>query len=196
MSPRATTRPSAASITNTLRLLCTSSPTYDSIGLPSSLYWGAVAADPVVDRGPYRGGGQPAFIDTVLAAAGGGARGSRRNCRVAHGDKALCCDARRSPFAVLRSAGRGVRGRSVASRRLTPHVEASSIAIDVSASQLPQLPVPRHSPEQVGGYRATSAWLERYPLSQHADLREYAQDWFSGGQRNYSTVSRDPRHRL
>src|SRR5438094_6565161 len=75
-------------------------------------------------------------------------------------------------------------------------VEASSIAIDVSASQFPQLPVPRHSPEQVGGYRATSAWLERYPLSQHTVLQEYARDWFSGGQRNYSTVSRDPRHRL
>src|SRR2546426_6406152 len=103
---------------------------------------------------------------------------------------------RRSSVAVLRSAGRGVRGRSVASRRLTPHVEASSIAIDVSASQFPQLPVPRHSPEQVGGYRATSAWLERYPLSQHTVLQEYARDWFSGGQRNYSTVSRDPRHRL
>src|SRR5439155_12061058 len=43
MSPRATTRPSCASITNTLRLLCTSSPTYDSIGLPSSLRWGRIA---------------------------------------------------------------------------------------------------------------------------------------------------------
>src|SRR5437870_9650113 len=74
--------------------------------------------------------------------------------------------------------------------------EASSIAIDVSASQFPQLPVPRHSPEQVGGYRATSAWLERYPLSQHTGLQDYAQDWFSGAQRNYSTVSQDPRHRL
>src|SRR5262249_2264471 len=40
MSPRGTTRPSAASITNTLRLLCTSSPTYASIGLPSSLRLG------------------------------------------------------------------------------------------------------------------------------------------------------------
>src|SRR5262249_51746161 len=40
MSPRATTRPSAASITNTLRLLCTSSPTSASIGLPSSLRLG------------------------------------------------------------------------------------------------------------------------------------------------------------
>jgi len=28
------------------------------------------------------------------------------------------------------------------------------IAIDVSASQFPQLPVPRYSPEQVGGHRA------------------------------------------
>src|SRR5437016_9188777 len=63
MSPRATTPPSAASITNTLRLLCTSRPTYDSIGLPSSLSFGA-HCDPVVGRGPYRGGGQPAFIDT------------------------------------------------------------------------------------------------------------------------------------
>src|SRR5438552_5021320 len=43
MSPRATTRPSCASITNTLRLLCTSSPTYDSIGLPSSLSLGRIA---------------------------------------------------------------------------------------------------------------------------------------------------------
>src|SRR5437870_10689708 len=42
MSPRATTRPSSASITNTLRLLCASSPTYMPIGLPSSLYWGAL----------------------------------------------------------------------------------------------------------------------------------------------------------
>src|SRR5262245_36309559 len=40
MSPRATTRPSSASITNTLRLLCTSSPTYASIGLPSSVRLG------------------------------------------------------------------------------------------------------------------------------------------------------------
>src|SRR2546428_9962778 len=79
---------------------------------------------------------------------------------------------------------------------LTRHVEASSIAIDVSASQFPQLPVPRHSPEQVGGYRATNAWLERYPLRQHKDRQEYAQDRLSGGQKNYSTVSRDPRHRL
>src|SRR5437879_9726364 len=52
--------------------------------------------------------------------------------------------------------------------------EASSIAIDVSASQFPQLPVPRHSPEQVGGCRATNAWLERYPLRQHKDLLEHA----------------------
>src|SRR2546422_763230 len=43
MSPRAITRPSSASITNTLRLLCTSSPTYDSIGLPSSLRLGRIA---------------------------------------------------------------------------------------------------------------------------------------------------------
>src|SRR5437667_11586019 len=43
MSPRATTPPSAASITNTLRLLCTSRPTYDSIGLPSSLSLGRIA---------------------------------------------------------------------------------------------------------------------------------------------------------
>src|SRR6266513_1472511 len=76
------------------------------------------------------------------------------------------------------------------------HVEVSSIAIDVSASQLPQLPVPRHSPEQVGGYRATNAWQERYPLRQHKDLQEYAQDRLPGGQKNYLTVSRDPRHRL
>src|SRR5206468_10975062 len=43
MSPRPTTRPSCASITNTLRLLCTSRPTYDSIGLPSSLSLGRIA---------------------------------------------------------------------------------------------------------------------------------------------------------
>src|SRR6059036_1557578 len=43
MSPRATTRPSSASITNTLRLLCTSSPTYIPIGLPSSLVLGRIA---------------------------------------------------------------------------------------------------------------------------------------------------------
>src|SRR3989442_9433168 len=74
--------------------------------------------------------------------------------------------------------------------------EASSIAIDVSASQFPQLPVPRHSPEQDGGYRATNAWLERYPSRQHKDLQEYAQDRLSGKRKNYSTESRDPRHRL
>src|SRR5437899_12883020 len=74
--------------------------------------------------------------------------------------------------------------------------EASSIAIDVSASQLPQLPAPRHSPEQAGGCRATNAWLERYPSKQRKDLQEYAPDRLSGGQKNYSTVSRDPHHRL
>src|SRR6266513_4908868 len=87
------------------------------------------------------------------------------------------------------------RSRSMTSA-LTRRLEASSIAIDVSASQFPQLPVPRHSPEQVGAYRATNAWLERYPLRQHKDLQEYAQDRLPGGQKNYLTVSRDPRHRL
>src|SRR5260370_22138165 len=70
------------------------------------------------------------------------------------------------------------------------------IAIDVSASEFPQLPMPRHSPEQVGEYRATNAWLERYPLRRHRDLQECAQDRLSGGRKNYSRVSRDPRHRL
>src|SRR5438876_12112753 len=93
-------------------------------------------------------------------------------------------EASASPFPVSRTSA------------LTRYVEASSIAIDVSASQFPQLPMPRHSPEQVGGYRATNAWLERYPLRQHKDLQESAQDRLSGGQKNYSTVSRDPRHRL
>src|SRR5258708_4149168 len=97
----------------------------------------------------------------------------------------------RSPHRVTTKS----RSRSRTSA-LTRHVEASSIAIDVSASQFPQLPVPRHSPEQVGGYTATNAWLERYPLRQHKDLQEYAQDRLSEGQKNYSTVSRDPRHRL
>src|SRR6266478_6661655 len=73
-----------------------------------------------------------------------------------------------------------------ASRRLTRHREASSIAIDVGANQFPQLPEPRHSPEQDGGYRATN----------HTDRQEYAQDRLSAGRKNYSTVSRDPRHRL
>src|SRR5260370_38925680 len=70
------------------------------------------------------------------------------------------------------------------------------IAIDVSASQFPQLPVPRHSPEQVGGRKATNGWLKRYPSRQHGDLHEYAHDRLSSGRKNYSTVSRDPGHRL
>ncbi len=95
-----------------------------------------------------------------------------------------------------RSAPTRSFGGGFASRRLTRHVEASSIAIDVSASQFPQLPVPRHSPEQVEGYRATNAWLERHPLREHKDLQEQAEDRLSGGQKNYSTVSRDPCRRL
>src|SRR5258708_4036912 len=98
----------------------------------------------------------------------------------------------RSPHRVTTKS----RSRSSRTSALTRHIEASSIAIDVSASQFPQLPVPRHSPEQVGGYGATNVLLERYPLRQHKDLQEYAQDRLSGGQKNYSTVSRDPRHRL
>src|SRR5438046_2542948 len=35
--------------------------------------------------------------------------------------------------------------------------QASSIAIDVNASQFPRSPVPRRIQEQVGGYRATNA---------------------------------------
>src|SRR5262249_11264709 len=63
MSPRATTRPSSASITNTLRLLCTSSPTYASIGLPSLVRLGRNATPwSAVDL--TAAGGQPAFIET------------------------------------------------------------------------------------------------------------------------------------
>src|SRR3989454_4550921 len=75
-------------------------------------------------------------------------------------------------------------------------LEASSIAIDVGASQFPQLPMLRHSPEQVGGYTATNAWSERYCLREHKDRQECAQEPLSEGQKNYSTVSRDPRQRL
>jgi hypothetical protein len=67
--------------------------------------------------------------------------------------------------------------------------------IDINASQFPQSPVPRRSPEQVGGYTATNASLERYPLKQHGDLQDYAQDRLSGGQKSCSTVLRDPRHK-
>src|SRR5207249_12032741 len=79
---------------------------------------------------------------------------------------------------------------------LTRHVEASSIAIDVNASQFPRLPVPRRIQEQVGGYRATNAWLERCPVRRGKDRQECAQHRLSGGQKSHSTVSRDPCHRL
>src|SRR5437879_12494455 len=74
--------------------------------------------------------------------------------------------------------------------------EASSIAIDVSASQVRQLPAPRHSQEQDGGGRATNAWLGRYPLRQRKAPHEDAQQRFAGGAKNYSTAWRYPSHGL
>src|SRR5882724_2134521 len=96
------------------------------------------------------------------------------------------------------SADRWAAANRLSGRHRFVHLrlDASSIAIDSSASDFPQWPVPRYSPEQVGGYRTTNALLERYRLRLHKGLQDYARGRSSGVQKNYSTLSRDRRHRL
>ena len=95
--------------------------------------------------------------------------------------------------ALLR-AGRKLQRDTFSIKGLS--LEASSIANGLTASHFPRLPVLPRSPEQVVAYRANNAWLRRYRLRQHEHLQEYAQHRLSAGQKNYSTVSRDPRHTL
>src|SRR5437867_2134023 len=97
----------------------------------------------------------------LLTATRGDEEGRGQKCRPR---KVLC----RKEALWNRTTSREVRTDVQRRRRVQQsisdeNVEAPSIGIDVSASQFPQWPVPRHSPERVGGYKATNPWPERYP---------------------------------
>jgi hypothetical protein len=130
---------------NTLALLCTSNPTQHSVELPSCPL-GAVSADPLVHREPYRGGGQPVFIATLIGPPLGHTsvtttRGVRRGGMVIVGWSIRGLDGirGRTPEAVVVRVARrlraGIRAALPELLRLLDDREWRSVGLDTLLDQ-------------------------------------------------------------